>query len=229
MSLSREKQLDILNNAAIKVKTYNEPKDANRRKRGRRYNFAYHEILQHQPLVDESGRVGTDSLNLIVKGLKQFDMNRQMDRLFGQRLEGKLGDGDTPRIITELRRARIDKADLWQLKDRVEALYQRLAEAGDRGLAILGKRFDVGATKIMNFLLPEFSVIVDHNVADALNKTSLHQFERYWWVMASCRRELDAWRELNGDLSSLLEVDENPTTLTRIFDKCAFVVGAGWV
>jgi len=44
--------------------------------------------------------------------------------------------------------------------------------------------------------------------------------------MKVCIKELKEWKEENGDFDSLpkLDVGFGPTTLTRIFDKCAFIM-----
>jgi len=77
--------------------------------------------------------------------------------------------------------------------------------------------------------------MVDKNVAITLNKLRLIEIQRkgetydfsfksYWQVMEICHKELENFRKEHGNLQILLNMDEKPTTLTRIFDKCAFVM-----
>lgn len=87
----------------------------------------------------------------------------------------------------------------------------------------------------MNSLFPELFVMVDKNVAEALKQLGLikikrkgstfaFSFEIYWQVMEICRKELEEYQKRHGNLQRLLDMDNKPTTLTRIFDKCAFVM-----
>jgi len=77
--------------------------------------------------------------------------------------------------------------------------------------------------------------MLDRNVAKKLNQLGLikirrkgstyyFSFEIYWQVMKICKMELEEYQKRHGDLQSLLDMDDEPTTLTRIFDKCAFVM-----
>lgn len=127
---------------------------------------------------------------------------------------------DKTRIIDFIRRKYVA-----QLKTDVEKLYAALSVGGENGLSRWCYRFDVGATKIMNFLFPDLFVIVDRYVKKAVHSSGELYFGKYWDIMMICRGELREWEQHHGNLDSLLRLDTKPTTETRIFDKCAFVIG----
>lgn len=200
------------------------------------YNSAYEKVLEarrgNRCLVDQSGNVDERSLEAIECALKAFDMGRQMDERFADKLKSKLSRIEIKRTLRKFRDFTICSQTIAELKTDVQDLYGALSAAGDDGLSADPQhRFSVGATKIMNFLFPELSVIVDSNVQKAINcyipdfdKWTLDS-DRYWQVMMICAKELGEWKEQRGGLDRLLKLDSKPTTLTRIFDKCAFIIG----
>jgi len=84
----------------------------------------------------------------------------------------------------------------------------------------------VGATKVMHCLFPELFVMLDQNVGKALGYRpgQYNNFFCYWNAMDICRNELEEWVEINNNTDSLLQLDTQPTTLPRIFDKCASIM-----
>lgn len=80
---------------------------------------------------------------------------------------------------------------------------------------------------------PELFVMVDKNVTKTLVSLGMiriprkggtynYSFETYWEIMRICHDELDQYKKVHENIQGLLELDEKPTTLTRIFDKCTF-------
>jgi hypothetical protein len=222
----------IFKNVGEKIKKYDE------QRRGKLYNEAYQSVLkargENSSLVDDDGNVSEESLKTIEKALKKFGMARfgKMDDKFVDKLRKKLND--TKAILVKFRNLQIESQDWQRYEEDVKKLYDTLSVGGKDGLSADGDRFDVGATKIMNFLFPELFVMVDKNVATTLTKLGLvkfsrkgsthhYCFEKYWKVMRICYDELGQYKK-HGDLSDLLKLDKWPTTLTRIFDKCAFVM-----
>lgn len=222
----------IFNNAHEKIKRY----DA--QTKGQQYNKAYRETLNaragSRSLVDENGSVSEQSLCIIEHGLRIFEMNRfgKMGDKFRAKLKNKLRRGDIIDALKKFRNLRIESPEWQKYKDDIKNLYNALSTGGKDGLSADEERFDVGATKIMNFIFPELFVMVDRNVGQTLiglklikiprkGDTYYFCFEKYWEIMKICYAELKQYKK-QGDISSLLELDEEPTTLTRIFDKCVF-------
>jgi len=223
----------VFKNAYKKINNYNKQNKA------MQYNSAYRRVLNarmgNRCLVDETGNVSESSLQVVEDALRAFEMARfgQMDDKFKERLKKKLENVAIRTILKRLRNVRIDSPSLQEYESAIERLYNTLSSTGSDGLSATGKRFDVGATKIMNFIFPELLVMVDKNVAKALVNERLikiprkgstydFSFKSYWKVMLICRQELEEWKKLHKGIQSLLGLDREPTTLTRIFDKCAF-------
>lgn len=220
-----------------KVKDKIEKYDMQRK--GQQYNNAYQEVLNaragNNSLVDEDGIVSERSLKRIEEGLRKFEMARfgKMDSKFSDKLKKKLQRDDIKEILKKFRNMRIESQEWQKYRDAVKKLYDILSAGGSDGLSADGDRFDVGATKIMNFLFPELFVMVDKHVTETLVRKGLirisrkggtwdYSFESYWRIMEICNYELGQYRERYGSVQSLLEMDKQPTTLTRIFDKCCF-------
>jgi len=222
----------IFENVSEKIKKYDElPK-------GKQYNRAYQMVLNARAgsssLVDEVGNVSEQSLKVIEDGLKRFEMARfgKMDSKFRDRLKNKLQRSDIKAILVKFKNLRIESQDWQKYRDDVKKLYDTLSAGGNDGLSADGNRFDVGATKIMNFLFPELFVMVDKKVAKTLTELELIRFsrkggtycfcfEKYWKIIKICYAELEQYKK-QGDISDLLKLDKEPTTLTRMFDKCVF-------
>lgn len=227
----------ILENAEEKIRCYNNQRSA------KSYNIAYHNVLgaRHRSvsLVNEDGSVSEESLRVIVDGLKAFRMGRQiggqMWGTFLEKLREKLRKDENREILKRLRTLRIESEEWKEHRDEIEKLYKELSTEGESSLHTGKKRFDVGATKIMNFLFPELFVMLDRNVAKTLNQLGLIKIRRkgstyefspeiYWQVMKICKMELEEYQKRHDDLQSLLDMDDEPTALTRIFDKCTFAM-----
>ena len=225
----------IFENAKNKIEYYNNLPKAET------YNQAYKKVLSARKgsssLVNDDGNISEESLKILEYGLRKFEMNRfnQMGNAFREKLSKKLQKGEIMEILKNLRDLRIESEEWKEHKDEIEKLYRELSTEGESSLHTGKKRFDVGATKIMNFLFPELFVMLDSNVAKTLNQLGLikirrrgstydFSFEIYWQVMKICKMELEEYQKRHGDLQSLLDMDDEPTTLTRIFDKCAFAM-----
>ncbi len=196
------------------------------------YNRAYHSVLEARQgslcLVDKSGSVSDPSIETIRQALLAFDMGRQVDRnqSFNSRLRAKLNKDEVKMSLTKFREYTISSPKIAQLETDVENVYEVLSASGEDSLSKRHDHFYVGATKTLNFMFPELFVIVDSNVKMAVHRSSEGiEFGKYWDIMILCGRELFEWEQHYGDLDSLLRLDTKPTTITRIFDKCAFVLG----
>lgn len=223
----------IFENVGEKTKCYN------KLRRAKNYNDAYKKILNARKgsssLVNEDGSVSEESLKVIEGVLRSFGMGRQMGSIFLEKLSNKLKGNELKSILKKLRNMRIGSEEWTNAKDDIRKLYNELSNGGRDSLDAKGKRFDVGATKIMNFIFPELFVMVDSNVAKTLDQLGLikirrkgstydFSFEIYWQVMKICKMELEEYRKRHGNLQSLLDMDDEPTALTRIFDKCTFMM-----
>lgn len=227
----------ILENAKEKIEYYNNLPSA------KTYNDAYKEVLNarkgNSSLINEDGSVSKESLEIIDYALRKFRMGRQIGRrkegMFLEKLSNKLNLDESKTILKKLRNLRIESNGWKDVKDDIQKLYNELSKGGSDSFDAKGKRFGVGASKIMNFLFPELFVMVDSNVANTLNQfgyikiprkgyTYYFSFEFYWEIMEICRKELEEYQKRHGNLQRLLDMDDKPTTLTRIFDKCAFVM-----
>lgn len=222
------KPIKVFENAADKIDKYNY---YDKKCNNRRYNIAYSRVLQARGdqscLVDENGNVDEDSLGVVEEALIAFDMNAygQMGDRFGDRVRKKLSNYDSKVLLKKFRALSILSPEIKGLESDTEDFYNILSAKEDNCLDARGYGFSVGATKIMNFLFPELFVIVDKWVKKGLRKTGPLNFRKYWSVMTLCQDQLNEWQTSHGDLKNLIKLDQQPTTLTRIFDKCAFVMG----
>jgi len=222
--LGKRPRPKILENVAEKIKEYDAQCKAPK------YNATYRRVLKAREgdccLVDADGNVSERALKVIEDALRAFEMGRQMGGKFRERLRKKLEDDEIRSILKRFRNLCIDSLDLKEFKDDVKRLYEALSASGSSGLSSRQDSFEVGATKIMNFLFPELFIMVDSNVKKAVGRSGPGvPFGKYWDIMMICRRELEEHKKVQGSYNSLLESDIKPTTLTRIFDKCAFIMG----
>lgn len=219
--------MNILKNADQKIRKFNSGISPN--------VVFYHDVLsargENKSLVRESGRVGDKFLGMIEEALRgYFGMDRggrMGDKEeFLKRLKDKLNSGEIKRVLIKLRDLCIIYAKLQDYESDVKQLYETLSNP-ENGLSTGKAYFCVGATKIMHCLFPELFVMLDKYVGCALGYLpgEYNNFEAYWATMNICRQELKEWQELYGSTDSLLELDQKPTTLTRIFDKCASTMG----
>jgi len=196
----------------------------------------YHDVLnareENKSLVDESGNIGENSLSMIEKALRHYFKMARGGRMgseeeFIKKLESKLESDKIRRILARLRDVSIVSPNLEDYKSDAEKLYEPLSNC-ENGLSVDRTGFYVGATKVMHCLFPELFVMLDQNVAKTvlnLRPPQYYNFTQYWKAMNKCRNELMEWQKLYGNTDSLLELDLKPTTLTRIFDKCASTMG----
>jgi hypothetical protein len=222
---------------SARIRKYNsQPKGAD-------YDRAYHAVLKARRgkrcLVDDTGSISEESLQAVKSTLRVFDMDKYMAGNFTAGLKEKLHLDEIKNTLKKFSDTRVyslPQTDevIAQFKAGVRKLYEVLSVEGEDSLDRRSYRFDVGTTKIMNFLFPELFVIADRHVRKAVHKSGELHFEKYWDIMMICQGELQEWREQHHDFHSflrlcdfhsLLRLDSGPTTVTRIFDKCAFVMG----
>ncbi len=219
--------MEVLNNAAEKIKAFNSnPKDRPRE--------SYHCVLRaragKKSVVDEDGSVSGEYLRMIDWALRSYFMMNRRNRMgseeeFVNKLMQKLSRNETKKILARLRDVTILSTNLEDYGSDAEELYECLSNC-ENGLSADGTYFCVGATKVMHCLFPELFVMLDRNVGKTALKQSSGQynnFASYWKIMRKCKGELVEWQELYGSTKSLLKLDLEPTTLTRIFDKCATI------
>jgi len=223
------KVIKVFENAAGKINKYN---SYDRLCKGGRYNSAYHKVLnaatrKQSCLVNEDGTVDENSLRIIQESLVAFDMRAhgQMDDQFKDRLKEKLEKDKARALLRNFREFAILSPNIERIEFETKDFFGMMSERGNDSLSPRGNRFDVGATKIMNFLFPDLFVMVDRWVKKGLRKSTPLNPQKYWSIMMLCRKELEKWQTTYGDLHSLIALDYQPTTLTRVFDKCAFVMG----
>jgi len=218
----------ILENAAEKISEFNNyPKDRPRE--------SYHNVLTARAgrvsFVNENGNITVQHLHLIDWALRSYFMMNRGNRMgseeeFVKRLENNLHDNEIKNILARLRNLTITAQYLQDYKSDAEKLYESFSNC-KHGLSADGSCFCVGATKAMHCLFPELFVMLDQNVGKAVGyRSSQHNnFWSYCKVMDICRNELEEWKEMYGSTDSLLQLDLAPTTLPRIFDKCASIMG----
>jgi hypothetical protein len=176
----------------------------------------------------------------LIAALIAFDMGRMMGAGLVQRYDSAAG-GFATRLDRKLARVQpllepLVQHNLFEVdvsrsgRDIVRA-YDVLAADGPDGLHEQGKAFHVGATKVLHFLHPELFIIVDANTARALRAAFRIPYrsstqpgysgERYV-------RSLSAVKEWIRDYGVERFRSLGPgIPVLRIFDKMAFVYGAG--
>jgi hypothetical protein len=216
----------ILEDAANKIKKFNQC---------RPYGDPAHysEVLSarhaEKSLVDTYGNVSDQSIELIEVALwyyfKMYKFGAMgSEKEFRNKLRNKLASDKMKDILEELRDANILSVSLESHKSDAQELYRSLSNRED-GLSANGDTFCVGTTKVMHCLFPELFVILDSNIGKRVLEYfhgQYNNFPCYWKVMKICRDELLEWQELYGSAQTLLNLDSEPTSLTRTFDKCAF-------
>lgn len=224
-------RLIILNNAAQKIRDFNEnPKDKPRE--------SYHNVLiarkGRMSFVDKGGSISNEYLKLIDCTLRSYFMMNRGNRMgecdeFLNKLVKKLQLSEIRRSLKKFQEVDIINFNLENYKLEAERLYEALSNP-QNGLSRDHTYFCVGATKVMHCLFPELFIPLDNNVAKSLKNSyyffspQYNNFSAYWKAMKICRNELMEWQRTNGSIDSLLQLDISPTTLTRIFDKCATIM-----
>ncbi len=218
----------IFQNAVDKLNRFNNnPKDRPRE--------SYHSVLTaragHISLVNENGNVSVQHIRLVDWALRSYFMMNRGRKMgseddFIMRLENKLSVEPIRNILARLRNTGLMVPNLNDYRTDAEQLYESLSNR-ENGLSSDGSYFCVGATKIMHCLFPELFIMLDRNVGMAVGYRNGHynNFGSYWKVLHICRNEIEEWKEVHGNTDSLLRLDEAPTTLPRIFDKCASIMG----
>lgn len=145
---------------------------------------------------------------------------------FVSRLEVSLRTAEMMDILANLRDVTITVHNLHKYQLPMKILYEFLSNR-EHGLSLDRTYFCVGATKVMHCIFPELFVMLDRNVGKAVgySPSQYNDFLSFWNVMNVCRNELEEWVELHDNTDSLLQLDTLPTTLPRIFDKCASIMG----
>ncbi len=218
----------ILKDAAEKISRFNS--NLKDRPRG-----SYHRVLDaragRESFVDEDGSVSGEYLEMIDWALRSYFMMNRGNKMgseadFVGKLKNKLASDEIKEILARLRDVTIMYVNLEDYKSDAEELYESMSNRNS-GLSADKTHFCVGTTKVMHCLFPEFSVLLDKKVAEVVLKRSsnYNNFPSYWKVMRRCQDELIEWQRIFGNAASLLNTDWTPTTLTRIFDKCATIVG----
>jgi hypothetical protein len=177
----------------------------------------------------------------IVKGLIAFGMGRTMGA--GDKYEAN-GAGFRASLRSKLRGVRerlqdvplacLRQIELASFDNAIKEAYGCLAASGEGALhGNPEKQFHVGATKILHWIAPALFIIMDRNVASALQahhavgfaKGTLPGYtaERYFSCLLHAQTEIEAYgyerfRRL-----------EPATPLARVFDKVAFVAGKAGV
>ncbi|MEI9476122.1 MAG: hypothetical protein WCO26_06070 [Deltaproteobacteria bacterium] len=217
----------ILENAAGKITEFNNYPDRPRE--------SYHQVLTARAgtrsFVQENGNITDSHLYLIDWALRSYFMMNRGNRMGAQeefisKLANNLRNNETKSILARLRDVTIIAPEVQHYKSDAEKLYESLSNR-EHGLSADGTYFCVGATKVMHCLFPELFVMLDQNVGKAVGYRpgQYNNFWSYWKVMDVCRHEIEEWKEIHGSIDSLLQLDLPPTTLPRIFDKCASIMG----
>jgi hypothetical protein len=176
--------------------------------------------------VDANGNVSRQRVELIERTLRgPFKMGRQMDDAFGEKLGMKLQKDNVRTALRKMMNLHIGSINHAAFEPDARTVYETLSSPGKDGLSAREDAFCVGATKIMHFLFPEFFIMLDQYAAKGVGLRKFRNFEAYWSALELCHKELEEWHDKHGSIDNLLAMDVPPTTPTRIFDKCAFVMG----
>jgi hypothetical protein len=216
--------MNIFENAAMKITDFNTYPDRPRE--------SYHCVLNarggRKSLVDMYGNVIDEHLRLIDWALRSYFIMNRGNRMgesidFMQKLSNKLQSMRS--ILAKFSEVTIDSADLEEYKVDAEGLYESFSNRED-GLSRDNTYFCVGATKVLHCIFPELFIVLDLNVGEALGfyYGRHNNFESYWKAMKICRGEVIKWQRIHGSTDSLIKLDVPPTTVTRIFDKCASIM-----
>lgn len=229
---SKGRGMIILRNADEKIRVFNNeyPEDLPRE--------SYHNVLTAREgsmsFVSPDGNVNMNNLERIDWALRSYFRMNKGGRMgdteeFLNRLRIKLQSEQIRNMLVRFRDVSITFPNIMNYESDAGKLYESFSNPND-GLSSGGIKFCVGATKVMHCLFPEFFIMLDKRVAKTICATvptfgnNYNNFLSYWRAMMICRNELKAWQEENGDLDRLLNLDVPPITLTRIFDKCAYIM-----
>jgi hypothetical protein len=229
----------ILDNAEQKIQYFN--------KIGVHYEAVYYYLIRNR--YKTPALFTPQLIDDITAGLISFDMQRMMGKRkyltagkssWATQLVRKLVRHKN--TLNELKDSRLESLDFTfpALADKVVTIFDELAKKDSSGLNFSSpnKGFQVGASKILHFLIPDLFIIIDSNARAELakhhgfNKYKKIDGKRYVAAMQLYQKELSVWAKDNSDpdFSSLIALDaswqhhcgERPTPLPRIIDKCTF-------
>ncbi len=231
--------MNILNQAKEKISYFNAI--------GIHYEAVYHYVINRRNKTDE---IYTDDyIDDIVAGLISFDMQRMMgnvkylrdgDKSWAARLK-KLLDKNK-KVLQDLRPYTLPEIDLSNqaICNKIIRLFENLSQSGPKGLNLIGnRRFPVGASKILHFLIPDLFIIIDSNARKELSyfygikKNRELDGDLYLEVMRLYQNELQNWTSEKKDknFKKLQNLDTSfkrfssrqKVPIPRIIDKCTFV------
>ena len=232
----------ILDQAEIKIAHFNAI--------GVHYEAVYHYVINRR---NETHGIYTDDfIDDIVAGLISFDMQRMMgnskflydgDKSWASRLKRLLDKNK--KALQDLQPYSLPEVDLKKtlIQKKIINLFNDLSQSGPLGLnradSKSNRRFPVGASKIMHFLVPDLFIIVDSNCRRELSRFYRIRKNRkldgqlYVESMGLFQKELQNWAQENNDpdFYKLRNIDpsykrfygKQTTPLPRILDKCVFV------
>ena len=230
----------ILSNAREKIRYFN--------KIGIHYEAVYHYVIRRRCVTKKL--YDSDFLDDITAGLISFDMQRMMgsDKYM---IEGhnawaqQLKKAIEPfrKDLNPLRSLKLQSVELSNYKDHIIKIFDGISEKGLNQIEGKTKRrFPVGTSKILHFLIPELFIIVDSNSKQELGR--FHRFshrkmidgQAYFEAMKCYQKELKQWATDDPKFPRLIGYDNDwrkfggkwPTPLPRIIDKCTFV-GDKWL
>lgn len=207
---------------------------------GLHYNLVAGSIYEARSSL--SDLFGEEYLPFIVAGLISFDMGRMMGKGANLKYDIELG-GFATRLFNKLQvikpwienlvNEHLVDADLAMGSDDIAAAYEELAGGGHDSLHHGGKRFPVGATKILHFINPELFIIVDSNAARAFRSFHSVDFKnttqpgyssvKYMKCMSCAKQDI-----IDFGISDFRSLEPN-TPIARVYDKLTFVTGASMV
>ena len=221
----------ITSNASSKIARFNAL--------GYHYNFAADRIYAYRKQCADP--LGVAFLPYIVAGLIAFDMNRMMGEGTEQKYDIQKGGfayklfnkfKGLNSFIGHLIDASILDTDINKEKDNIKYAYDTLSSKGKYCLhSNVEKSFHVGATKILHFLNPEFFIIIDSNAARAYRENHNVPFKNTTQPGYSAESYVMCMQHTQYDIEGF-GVDnfqnlEPGCPITGIYDKLAFVTGAG--
>jgi hypothetical protein len=215
--------MTILEDAARCVHTYNE--------RCVHYNLIAEGVYAARRRIEDPFSLKYQPY--IIAGLIGFDMRRTMGdhnpyataQGFGLHLLDCLRSlkGDLRRLADQ----KMATANLSEISPVIEHAYTHLAtHCGVRG------SFHVGTTKVLHWLYPDLFIVLDFNSAMAFQEHHKVEFRRTTQPGYSAKKYLECIETAQAEIvrygpERFADLEAN-TPVCRIFDKVAFVVGAGW-
>lgn len=230
----------ILDDADKKIRYFN--------RIGIHYEAVYHHLIRNRYLTPVI--FSPQLIDDITAGLISFDMQRMMGSnkylIYGKpswafHLIDVLRKHE--KLLTNLKNLELQNFDFSDTDtiNKISCIFDDLAKNSSVSLNFSGKQkgFQVGASKILHFLIPDLFIIVDSNARSELanhygfSKHKKIDGQRYVAAMQLYQKELIKWAGKNNDpaFSKLLALDpswknfrgERETPLPRIIDKCTFV------